>query len=211
MVKAVIFDLDGVLVDTEVFSGQATKQVFKEAGIEFTPEEREKAFGRTDLEISRDAVKSRGLDLKPEDLVSRKVQIYSELIKGKVEPIKGARELVEFLKSRGIPFAVASSGTPDKIRATFSEIGFEGLFDIMVTAEDISRCKPDPEIFLKAAEKLGIPPEECLVIEDAQAGVEAAKAAGMKCLALKSPSTYGQDLSQADRIINSLEEAREEF
>lgn len=209
MIKAVIFDLDGVLADTELFSGQASGKALKVHGIELTDEEGKRAFGRRDIDSYSGYIESRGLDLNPKDLVKEKDRIYSELIKGKLKPIPGVAKLLKFLKKRGIPFAVASSGTPEKIRATLSELGFAGFFDIIVSAEDITKGKPDPEIFLKAAEKIGVNPGSCLVVEDAQAGIEAAKSAGMKCLALKSPNTYGQDLSGADRIINSLKEVKE--
>ncbi len=211
MIKAVIFDLDGVLVDTEAFSGQAGEKVLKEHGIELTPEERRKAFGRPDLDSYSKYIKSRGLDLNPEKLVEEKDRIYSELIKGKVMPLPGAREILEHLKERGIPFAIASSGTPVKIRASLTETRLLGLINIIVSADDISQGKPHPDIFLKASEKLGISPEYCLVVEDAEAGIEAAKAAGMRCLALKSPNTYGQDFSKADRVLDSLKEMEEEL
>lgn len=211
MVGAVIFDLDGVLADTEPFSIEAGRMTMKEHGIKLTPEETKRAFGRTDLDISAHAIKLRNLDLKPEVLVRKKDRIYSGLIKGKLKPMPGVRELLKALKKRGVPFAVASSGTPEKIGATLSELGFDGLFDIIVSASDITKGKPNPEIFLKAAEKIGAKPENCLVVEDAQAGIEAAKAAGMRCLALKSPNTYGQDLSGADRIIDSLKQVEEEL
>jgi beta-phosphoglucomutase family hydrolase len=211
MIKAVIFDLDGVLVDSEPFSGEASSKALREFGIELTPEERTRAFGRTDLDIASYAIKLRGLDLNPRELVKRKDAVYSEIIKGKLRPMPHTRELIELLRSKGIPFALASSGTPGKIRATLSEIGFEDIFDTIVSGEDISRGKPHPEIFLKAAEKLGMEPGDCLVVEDAQAGIEAAKAAGMRCIALRSPSTYGQDFSKADRIIDSLEELEGEL
>ena len=211
MIKAVIFDLDGVLVDTEAFSGRAGEKVLKEHGIELTPEERRRAFGRPDLDSYSKYIKSRGLDLNPEKLVEEKDRVYSEMIKGRVRPLPGARKILELLKEKGIPFAVASSGTLVKVRASLTETGLLGLINILVSADDISRGKPDPEIFLKAAEKLGMEPEHCLVIEDAEAGIESAKAAGMRCLALKSPNTYGQDFSKADRILDSLSEMEEEI
>jgi len=211
MIKAVIFDLDGVLVDSEELSRQSNKETLKQHGIELTQEEKIKAIGRTDLDIFRDMIEARGLGLSPEELTKEKDRIYLDIIKGKLKPIPGARGILETLKERGIPFAIASSGTYVKVRANLSETGLIGLISTIISADDIEKGKPDPEIFLKAAEKIGIPPEECLVIEDAQAGVIAAKAAGMKCLALKSPGSHGQDLSQADRVISSLEEAREEF
>ena len=208
MIKAVIFDLDGVLVDSEPFSEEASNRALAEHGIRITAEERKRAFGRRDMDSYRDYIRARGLDLDPGEINRRKVEIYSGLIKGKLKPIPGARELVERLRKRGMPFALASSGTPGKIRATLTEIGFGRLFSVIITAEDISRGKPDPEIFLGAAEKLRVRPADCLVVEDSQAGVEAAKKANMKCIALRSKNTFGQDLSEADKIVNSLEEIK---
>lgn len=211
MIKAVIFDLDGVLADTEAFSGRASRKTLKEFGIELSPEERKKAFGRRDLDIFRDAIKARNLDLKPEELAGEKDRIYSGLIKGRVRPLPGAREILKRLRERGTPFVIASSGSLTKIRASLTETGLLSLINTIVSADDINHGKPHPEIFLKAAWKLGMKPGECLVVEDAQAGIEAAKAAGMKCLALKSPNTHGQDFSKADRIIESLKELEEEL
>lgn len=211
MIKAVIFDLDGVLVDTEALSREANRKVMKEYGTELTQEEKRKAIGRPDLEIFRDALEARGLDLKPEELTREKDRIYLELIKGRVRPLPGAREILERLKEKGIPFAIASSGTPAKIRGSLTETGLIGLINTIVSANDISRGKPYPDIFLKAAEKLGMEPGDCLVVEDAEAGIEAAKAAGMRCIALKSPNTFGQDFSKADMILDSLKEVEEEL
>src|SRR5690606_18967904 len=130
--------------------------------------------------------------------------LFAEMAKGKMKPMPGVKEFIEDVKKRKLLTAVATSASRYKMKINLSLIGFsEADFDTIVTGEDITDNKPHPEIFLKAAANLGLKPLECLVIEDAPGGVEAAKRAGCKCLAVMS-SFSESELDKADWIIKDL-------
>jgi len=206
MIKAVLFDLDGVLVDSEVHSTKASDQVLADVGIYLTDDERKLVYGRRTIDNYKRHIKNRGLDLDPDELLSRKTQVYKKLIKGKLEPLPGAIELVKKLKESKIKICVVSSSTLERVEASLNEVGLLWEFPVIISGNCCSKGKPDPEPFIIASEKLQVKPKECLVIEDAEAGIKAAKSAEMRCIAVESPNTHGQDLSNADLIVNSLEE-----
>lgn len=200
-VKAVLFDLDGVLVNTEEISTKASDKILKEVGIVQTRKERENVFGRRSVENYKAAIDARGLKLDPEVLVEKKIKVFKQMIKGNVEPLPGIRDLVTNLKTEAIKLAVVSSSPEERVYATLEEVKLKDEFDFIVTGDCCKLGKPDPEPFLMAARELGVAPADCVVIEDAQIGVQAALAAGMKCAAVKSPHTFGQDLEDADIVL----------
>ena len=130
--------------------------------------------------------------------------MFKKLIKGRLEPLPGVLELLAGLGDAGVRKAVVSSSPLDRVNASLEEVGLLLEFDVVLSGDCCSRGKPDPQPFLFAAERLGVKPSECVVIEDAEAGILAAKTARMKCVAVKSPHTFGQDLSKADLIVESL-------
>ena len=205
MIKAVLFDLDGVLVDSEPFSMEASSRVLAEFNIVRTPEEEKMIFGRRTIDNYRTLVESRDLKVTPEDLVKKKVGIFKKLIKGKLKPLPGVLDLISKVKTRGFKTAVVSSSPLERVNASLEEVGLILEFDLILSGDCCRRGKPDPEPFLLAAERLGVKPEECVVVEDAEAGIMAGKAAGMKVVAVRSPNTFGQDLSRGDVIVNSME------
>ena len=138
-------------------------------------------------------------------MIKERERIYRDISKDILQIFPGAAELVEALIKNDFKLAVASSGTWDKLNFNLEEAGLEDSFKVRICANDVNEGKPDPEVYLKAAEKLGVKPEECVVIEDSYNGVKAAKAAGAKCIAVTSTFEKSK-LKEADVIVNSLEE-----
>ncbi|MFH0956345.1 MAG: HAD family phosphatase [Candidatus Aenigmatarchaeota archaeon] len=209
-IRAVIFDLDGVIADSEPISGKSTAMVLGKRGIRLTDEERRLAFGRRSPDIFRDALRSRGMKFARVDIetmVGEKNAIMLDLMKGNLKAVPGSLELIGFLSGKGLKLALATSSHRDKMEMELRELGINELFPIIVTGDDVSKGKPDPEIFLLAARRLGVPPSECAVIEDSAFGVQAAKRAGMFAIGFASRNSPGQDLSGADFVVSDLGEA----
>jgi len=200
MIQAVIFDLDGVIVDTAHYHFIAWRRLAKELGIHFTEQENEQLKGVSrmrSLEIILELGNLRLSQEEMERLAEKKNQWFVDYINamkpGEIFP--GVKELIQDIRANGIKVALASSSKNAHTVLDLLNIG--GLFDAIVDGTMITHTKPDPEIFLLAANKLNIPPPQCLVFEDAEAGVEAAVAAGMKCIGVGSP----QQLSKANVVV----------
>jgi beta-phosphoglucomutase family hydrolase len=205
MTEAVLWDLDGVLVDTAPFHFQAWQELFQSLGRGFADADFRRTFGLRNDAILRDILG----ELTPaevERLAQRKEDLYRDKIKGRVTAMPGAVELLRRLQQRGRKMAVASSTTRENVRVVLSSLGLEGMFEAVVAEEDAPKGKPDPQGFLVAAERLGVEAGECVVIEDAPGGVEAAKRAGMRCIGVTT-SRPREALADADLVVDSLEEA----
>lgn len=210
MIKGIIFDMDGVLVDSEPFICEAAIRMFAEHGLTVQPEDFIPFVGAGENRYIGGVADKYDYPLDIERDKARTYQIYGEIVKGRIEPLPGVREFIARARSRGLKLAIASSADNVKIATNLREIGIPAeTFDAVVSGLDVVHKKPDPEIFLKAAKKLGLAPEECLVVEDAVNGVAAAKAAGMKCLALTTSFTR-EDLAGADWFGSDLADAPEE-
>lgn len=195
MVQAVIFDLDGVIVDTAHYHFIAWQRLARELGVNFSEKENEQLKGVSrmkSLEIILELGKITLPEQKKIELADKKNSWFVEYIKAvKPEEIfPGVREMLKKLKSQGIKIGLASSSKNADTVISLLEIKDE--FDAVVDGTMIVHTKPDPEIFLLAAKKLGIVPQNCLVFEDAEAGVEAALAAGMKCVGVGSTEQLGK-------------------
>ena len=186
-IKAVIFDLDGVIVSTDEYHFQAWKKISEVEDIYFDREINEMLRGVSRMEsldiILRNSSKAYGMNEKLE-LAKRKNNYYRKLLDSlKSEDIlPGVMKVLEELKERGIKVAIGSSSKNTSF--ILEKIGLQNYFDAVADGNEIERSKPDPEVFLLAAKKLGLLPGECLVVEDADAGVEAALAGGMKVVGL---------------------------
>jgi HAD superfamily hydrolase (TIGR01509 family) len=137
-------------------------------------------------------------------MFSEKEEILFRLLYQETRPTKGVIKLLQRLKKRGIKLAIGSSSHKRLITHVLERLNIKTLFDSIVSAEDITNSKPNPEIFLKSAEKLAVSPAECCVVEDAALGIEAAKRAGMKCIGYRNPNSGDQDLSKADISIDDF-------
>jgi beta-phosphoglucomutase family hydrolase len=205
MTKAVLWDLDGVLVDTAPFHFEAWQELFQSLGKGFADADFRRTFGLRNDAILGDILG----ELAPaevERLAQKKEELYREKIEGRVTAIPGAMGLLRRLQQRGRKSAIVSSTTRENVRVVLGSLGIEGVFEAVVAEEDAPRGKPDPQGFLVAAEKLGVEAEECVVIEDAPGGVEAAKRAGMSCIGVTT-SRPREALAGADLVVDSLKEA----
>lgn len=207
-IKAVIFDQDGVIADSEPLSGKTTQGVLRKHGIEMTPEEKRDAFGRKLSEIVRDVFAARNRHPDMDNIISEYMEAILELIEKELKPIENSIELVSFLKDSGLKVAIATSSGEKKMKATLKKFGIEELFDARVSSSEVKHGKPNPEIFLKTAKKLAVDPKHCAVVEDSTFGIQAAKAAGMFAIAFDSPNTHGQDLSAADVVVDDLDDVK---
>ena len=202
--RAVLWDLDGVLVDSAPFHFQAWRELFASLGRELSEGEFQRTFGLRNDAILRELLG----DLPAAEakrLAARKEELFRRAALGNISSLPGALELLGALREQGLKLALVSSTPYGNIDLILGSLGVEGAFDVIVGEEDVTRGKPDPEGFLLAARRLGVPPDECGVIEDAPAGVEAAKAAGMRCVGV-SRGRPRDALAKADVVVESLDD-----
>ncbi|ASU35580.1 beta-phosphoglucomutase [Mucilaginibacter xinganensis] len=203
-IKACIFDLDGVIVDTAVYHFKAWKRLADELGINFTEHDNERLKGVSrvrSLEIILELGDVTKTEAEQQELATRKNAWYVEMINRMTpaEILPGAKEFLEACRAAGIKTALGSaSKNSDTILA---KINMAHLFDAIVDGNHVSKAKPDPEVFLKGAEALGVTPAECVVFEDAIAGVDAAINGGMKVVGIGSPDV----LNKADLVVSGLD------
>lgn len=203
---AVIFDMDGVLLDTERLYTEATQQIVGRFGKTFDWRVKGEMIGRPALDSARHLVDALSLPIAPEDYL-REREVIFETLMPTAEPMPGARELVAALAARGVPHAVATSSSTRifELKTRRHRDWFE-RFPVIVRGDD-PRClrgKPAPDIFLIAAADLGVAPESCVVIEDAPAGLAAARAAGMAVVIVPDPGMDRGRFGGADLIVDSL-------
>ncbi len=196
--EGVIFDMDGVLLDSEPFICQAACMMFAEHGVKVSPEDFIPFVGAGENRYLGGVAEKYGFPIDIERDKKRTYEIYLEIIKGKLQPLPGVYEFIEKCRSMGKKIAVATSADRIKLEGNLTEINLPAdTFDAVITGEDVINKKPDPEIFITAANKLGIEPNRCLVVEDAVNGVQSAKSAGARCLALTTSFTK-DELKGAD-------------
>lgn len=200
-IKAVIFDLDGVVVDTAIFHYKAWKRLADEYGFDFTPEHNERLKGISRLESLDILLSIGGIEIESAEERNRIANIKNDWYRDyilKMTPndiLPGVKNFLIDLKNTNYKIAIGSSSK--NANTILERIGFDSFFDAVVDGLQISKSKPDPEVFLKAAAKLNIHPENCIVFEDAAAGIEAAKRAGMLAIGV---GKY-EHLSNADKVI----------
>jgi HAD superfamily hydrolase (TIGR01509 family) len=204
MINAVIFDLDGLLADTEILHFSAYQTVFAGLGIDLSDEVYAHHWIRcgkgTDAFIAE-----RKLTADANLVRREKAVLYKELVLSSVKPMPGARELLSSLAGKKV-MALATSSHPRDADAVINTLGFNTFFAYVADKNSVKRVKPYPDIFLHAAKEINTRPQNCLVIEDAEKGILAAKAAGMKSIAVPNRHTINNDFSKADIIVNSLEQ-----
>lgn len=201
-VRGVVFDMDGVLVDSAPAHFESWQTLGRENGRTITEAQFADTFGRHNGDI----VPILFGEVGPERLAvlaDRKEAIYRDLVRGRVPVIPGAAALVRELHAAGLKLAVGSSGPPANIRLVLEELGVVNRFSAISSGDDVTRGKPDPQVFQIACERLGLPPGACVVIEDAPAGVAAAKAAG--CRAVAVMLHHGRErFTEADVVVERL-------
>jgi len=204
MITTVIFDLDGLLADTEPLHCRAYQDTLRSQGATLTETEYVEHWVRAGKGIV-DWVADHGLDLDPPQLRIQKSKRYLELLASSLRPMDGAVELLESLTGKKT-LALASSSYRDAVDGVLEGLRFARYFEAIVSGLDVARVKPAPDIFLAAAQLVGAAPSECIVLEDAEKGVLAAYEAGMRCVAVPNAHTRHHDFSKAIRICSSLKE-----
>lgn len=200
--KSVLWDMDGVLVDTGEFHFLSWQAALQAHSIPFSEQIFRQTFGMNNYGILTLIL---GENFTPElyEQISTDKEVYfRQSIRGKVQLLPGVHPLLEAVQRAGLSQAIASSAPPENIDAIVSELALGAFFQAQISAFDMSG-KPDPAVFLAAARALGAAPAECVVIEDAIAGVQAAQSAGMKCLAVTT-TNHADDLQFADRVVENL-------
>lgn len=194
----IIFDMDGVLVDSEPFIIKAASQMFAELGLNVKPQDFHPFTGTGENRFIGGVAEKYNFPLDIQQGKKRTYDIYLEIIKGNLKPLPGAKEFIENCKKMNKKNAVASSADWRKVKGNLAEIKIPAeTFNAVVAGEDVKNKKPAPDIFLLAAKKIGLDSKDCLVVEDALSGIKAAKAAGYKCLVITSSFTP-QQLAGAD-------------
>ena len=202
--EAVLWDLDGVIADTGPYHFLAWQDVFRKRGVNFTEADFNHHFGQRNDTIIRSAL---GKNISPEELdaiADEKEANYRRRVAGNIEPLPGAIELLKSLSEHGIKAAIASSAPLENIELIIRGLDIENCFQAITWGREVTEGKPSPQVFLLSAEKLGAEPRNCVVIEDAVAGVTGAKKAGMKCVAVTN-SHPRNSLKEADLIVETLE------
>ena len=203
---AVIFDMDGVLLDGEPLHFAAAQSLLAVYGADLDLATYQHYIGQTMDTIWPDMQRRFELTVSREEYSRQYSSRVLEQYRRRSEPTAGSRELLERLAAAAVPCALASSSKRVWVEAALEALGFGRFFGVTVAGDEVSRGKPDPEIYVTAADRLGVAPAQCLVIEDAPAGVTAAVAAGMRVVAVRTEMTAGLSLEGAGRIIDSLSE-----
>lgn len=205
--KAVIFDMDGVIIDSEPLHARLLLHTFDKYKIPFDPNDFDKYVGTTTPSLFEHLIALHRLPFALDELSAYQAKITLDAIENDpIEPIDGIRELLQTLKDHSIPAAIASSSSMQLIVAVVRKFHLEEYFTCYTSGEDLPRSKPDPAIYLLTAEKLGVKPADCLVIEDAMHGVQAALAANMTCIGFQNPNSGKQDLSKAHKIVRRIKD-----
>jgi HAD superfamily hydrolase (TIGR01509 family) len=190
--RGVIFDMDGVLVDSEPFIGRAAVAMFAEKGLTVDPREFLQFTGMGEDRFLGGVAELHGVVLDLPRDKKRTYEIYLDLIRGRLGPMPGVHEFIARCQAEGLSLAVASSADAMKVEGNLREIGVPiETFGAVLMGEDVARKKPWPDVFLEASRRLGLDAADCLVIEDAVSGVTAARAAGARCLGLTSSFSAG--------------------
>ena len=205
MEKALIFDMDGVIVDSEPVHNKATTIILEKIGVDPMQHPFEEYVGIAYPDIFASVIKEFDLDTTVDDIMEMHKKNIIDIFKDEILiPIEGTIKLIQEAKKAGCPIAVASSSSREMIELVLGKLDIRAYIDVIVSGEELPKGKPDPAIFLKASELLGIAPDHCTVIEDSPHGVAAAKTAGMTCIGYQNPNSGNQNLEGANLIVHDM-------
>ena len=209
-IEAVIFDFDGVIVDTELFGLETAGRVLQHMARTPMLYELDDFYGTADIDFYRGFIEKHKLDVEPEELLKAHNVIYDQKIMRMARPLPGVKETLERLEKlkygrTDFKLAICSSSYAYQVLGVLEKLDLAKYFSGSITCEDTTHHKPHPQPYLKTAELLEVAPENCLVFEDSANGVKSAKAAGMYCIGVEIGNHNTQDLSQADRVVYSFE------
>lgn len=207
MLEAIIFDMDGVLVDSEYTYFQSKSQILSEAGHEVEDSYHFQFMGTTSDYMWEKMKQEFSLPLSVAEYIQQMTALRQAIIKRDgIRVIPHVQEFVKGLSQAGLKLAVASSSSLAEIKVNLAEIGLSEYFSEVVSTEEVEHSKPAPDVYLAAAERIGIVPENCLGIEDTKNGTGAVRNAGMVCVGFANPAFPKQDLAFADRVVSSFSE-----
>src|SRR5215468_11005322 len=200
--RAVLWDMDGTLINSEEFHWISWRDTMAKEGVQITREQFLSTFGQRNDSILSQWLGDTATPARIEKIANAKEELYRHLIRRNgISPLPGVAHWVRQLHQEGWPQAVASAAPRANIDAVLEALSATHIFQGIVSAEDVHRGKPDPEVYLTAASRVSVPPERCIVVEDAVAGVEGARRAGMRSIGV---SRDGKNLP-ADLVVRSLE------
>ena len=208
MIKAVLFDMDGVIVDSEPLHRRAYFRMFDEVGIGVSESLYNSFTGQATLPICRRLCEEFQIDRPAEELVDIKRKHFKDIFQNDMdfELIDGVLELIQDYHKNGLTLVLASSASMENIERIFDRFDLNQYFVAKISGADLKASKPHPEIFIKAAALAGEKPENCMVIEDSTNGIKAAKDANIICVAYKSVNTKNQDYTRANKVISDFKE-----
>jgi len=204
--RAVIFDMDGVIADSEPTYHEAINLVLAPTGHRMSEQQYEEVIGTSVHFAWRTILETFGIEGDMEDYVRRYDQALVDLLRRPLPPLPGVRELLAELRRRHLPAALATSSWKRWAEALLQATSLDGAFEAVVWREMVERPKPAPDLFLRAAALVGVEPARCLVLEDTPPGLEAARAAGMLAVQVRSASTAVPPQPHADLVLDSLED-----
>ena len=203
-IRAVCFDLDGLMFNTEHVFYDSAVVLLERRQLPMTRAAMDAMLGRRPLESFQALVDLLGLNEQPVDLMAESRVIFHELLKTRLQPMPGLFALLDLIEARGLPKGVATSSPRDHLESVFGRFELLPRFPVALTAESVTHGKPNPEIYLKAAEQLGVAPRQMLVLEDTQTGTRAGAAAGAFVVSVPHEHTATHDFSQAGHIATGL-------
>lgn len=207
MKKAVLFDLDGVLIETEKETFRFYQDYFKDKGIIIKDEDFKFKAGRKSVDFFSAILSPEQLQqFNTKEITDLKRELFNTNLDKYVKKVPGGKELLQTLKETGIPMALGSQNESRMINSVLEWLDVRPYFECVLSLDDITKKKPDPEIYLLAASKMSAKPEDCLVIEDSRDGIAAAKNAGMYCVALWHDYMPDDNYKNADAVIKELGE-----
>jgi HAD superfamily hydrolase (TIGR01509 family) len=205
MYDSYLFDLDGVLIDSEHVNVAAATKTLKDLGMPITEAEKESVIGRSTKTFMPSLLEARHVEKSEWDgIIATNRQNYDTLWKGAVLLMPGVEQTLRAMRARPVSLAIGTTNRRIVVDRFIDQFGFGGYFSVIVTSENVTHHKPDPEVYTKALALLGTNPARTLVIEDTAIGVAAAKNAGLPCVAVPNRYSSGQDFAQADFVRNSI-------
>lgn len=206
MIKAVIFDMDGVMIDSEPLWEKTERILLARRGIDYSPEYRDRIVGLNQNDSGRLLIDTFKLEETVSDIIDERVDILTAIYEEELELVPQLVPLLDELRRENYPLAVASSSPLRVVNFVLDMFSLHEYFNEVVSGDCAENGKPHPEIYLQAAERLGVKPEECVAIEDSINGVKSAKAAGMYCIAIPDKRLSPDKFNEADMIMKSLDE-----
>ncbi len=206
-IKAIIFDFDNTLIETEYYEYKGWKVALCELGFDFAKKDYLKYTGMVTEQTAQELVDEYRLEIKPQELAYKKRKLFDACVEEEgIELMPYAKEALDYFSKKDLKIGLCTSGSRKGTEAKLKKAGLGKYFDSIVTVSEVEHGKPAPDEYLLCAERLGVDPEDCLAIEDTQCGLCSAKDAGMKVYVVTTEFSEGHDFSRADKVLKSLKE-----